>query len=174
MLLLVTAPALGLWMPLAGGLLYGATLLLLAGWLAAFDIARRTARAGGLSQYMALCLLAGYAWLAAAGIAWMVCSAGLPWRDLALHGLGLGFVFSMVLGHAPVILPAVARIKLAFHWLFYLPLAVLHLSLLWRFGPGGADFAQRAMAGIWNAGALAIFALTLVFAALRWRRSHRP
>jgi hypothetical protein len=29
-------------------------------------------------------------------------------RDAALHGLGLGFLFSMMLGHAPVILPAVA------------------------------------------------------------------
>ena len=40
-----------------------AALLGLAIWLMAFDIARRTIAASGLSRYMAACLLAGYAWL---------------------------------------------------------------------------------------------------------------
>ena len=35
-----------------------------------------------------------------------------------------GFVFSMMLAHAPVILPALARVKLLFGWLFYVPLGV--------------------------------------------------
>lgn len=171
--LLAGAPAVGLWQPLPGGVLYGAALLMLALWLGAFDIARRTVRAQGLARYMAVCLLAGYAWLAAAGVAWAATSMGLAGRDLALHGLGLGFVFSMVLGHAPVILPAVARIKLAFHRGFYLPLAVLHLSLVWRFAVEPVDFAQRAMAARWNAIALVLFALMVVFAALRWRVLHK-
>jgi len=56
--------------PVTGGLLYGAALVLLALWLAAYDIARHTVRAHGLSRYMAVCLLGGYAWLAVAGVAW--------------------------------------------------------------------------------------------------------
>jgi hypothetical protein len=40
---------------------------------------------------MAVCLLLGYAWLFVAGIAWTATSLGLPLRDAALHGLGLGF-----------------------------------------------------------------------------------
>lgn len=158
--------------PRAGGVLYGAALTLLALWLGTYDIARRTVFAHGLPRYMAVCLLAGYAWLAAAGIAWAGASLGEPWRDLALHGLGLGFVFSMVMGHAPVILPAVARIKLAFGPWFYLPLAVLHASLLWRVGPGLGDAAQRALAGRWNAASLGLFALAMLAAVLAWRRKH--
>jgi hypothetical protein len=42
-------------------------------------------RAAGLSRYMAVCLLLGYAWLAIAGLAWMATAAGLPLRDTALH-----------------------------------------------------------------------------------------
>jgi hypothetical protein len=170
-LLLAGAAASAAW-PVAGGVAYGAALLLLASWLACFDIARRTVRTSGLSRYMAVCLLCGYAWLAAAGVAWAAASMGFPGRDLALHGLGLGFVFSMVFGHAPVILPAVARVKFAFHPAFFVPLAVLHLSLAWRFGPGATDLGQRALAGAWNAGALLLFALTLAVAAWRWRRLH--
>jgi len=150
----------------AGGLLYGAALMALAGWLALFDIARRTVRAAGLSRYMALCLLGGYAWLFVAGAAWAGTALGLPLRDAALHALALGFVFSMVLGHAPVILPAIARIKLAFGWPFYLPLLLLHGSLALRLaGP----LAAGAMG---NVLALAVFALTVVVAAAVWRARH--
>jgi hypothetical protein len=87
--------------------LYGAALTALGAGSRAFDIARRTVRAEGLSRYMAVCLLIGYAWLFAAGSPGPRPSLGAPLRDAALHGLGLGFLFSMMLGHAPVILPAV-------------------------------------------------------------------
>lgn len=175
MLLVAALPLAGLLSglaPRAGAVLYGAVLVLLALWLGVYDIARRTVFARGLSRYMAICLLTGYAWLGAAGVAWAGAGLGLPWRDLALHGLGLGFVFSMVMGHAPVILPAVARIKLSFGPWSYLPLAVLHGSLLWRVGPGLGDAVQRALGGRWNAAALALFALAMVVAALAWRRKH--
>lgn len=156
----------------AGGLLFGAALLALAGWLFAFDIARRTVRAEGLSRYMAICLLAGYGWLAAGGVAWGATALGLPARDAALHALGLGFVISMVMGHAPVILPAIARTKLLFGGFFYVPLAVLHASLLLRVAGGFGDFQWRAHGALLNALAIALFALTAAGAALAWRRRY--
>jgi len=161
-------------LPDRGGVLYGLSLMALAAWLAVFDIARRTVRAAGLSRYMALCLLAGYAWLFIAGLAWAGTSLGLPWRDAALHGLALGFVFSMVLGHAPVILPAVARVKVAFGWPFYLPLALLHASLAVRLL--GGLFAPRltAAGAAGNALAIAAFVLTLAGAAIAWRAGLAP
>jgi hypothetical protein len=152
-----------------GGVFYGASLLLLALWLLAFDIARRTLFADGLARYMAVCLLGGYAWLAVAGIAWAASALGMPSRDAALHALGLGFIVSMMMGHAPVILPAIARVKVLFGPFFYLPLAALHLSLLVRLGPGWADPAWRAQGSLFNALSIALFAATMVGAALAWR-----
>ncbi|QPF76620.1 hypothetical protein G8A07_14535 [Roseateles sp. DAIF2] len=149
--------------------LYGAALTLLAAWLLRHDIARRTVHAEGLSRYMAVCLLGGYGWLAVAGLAWVATTLGWPARDAALHGLGLGFVFSMVMGHAPVILPAVAGIKLLYGPWFYAPLALLHASLLLRLGAGPAEPELRALGAALNAAALALFALTLIAAALLWR-----
>lgn len=166
--LLLGAALSGLW-PRAGGVLYGAALCALAAWLGLFDIARRTALAHGLSRYMAVCLLAGYAWLGVAGAAWAAMALGWPTRDMALHALGLGFIVSMVMGHAPVILPAVARIKLHFGRWFYAPLALLHLSLLLRLGAGFADAHWRSVGASLNALALALFALTLAGSALVWR-----
>lgn len=158
--------------PAFGGVVFGLSLAALAGWLLAFDIARRTVHARGLPRYMAVCLLAGYGWLAVGGLAWAATAAGLPARDLALHAVALGFLVSMIMGHAPVILPAVARVKLAFGNFFYLPLAALHLSLLLRLGGAFLDPRWRATGALLNALALAFFAATVVGAALAWRRRY--
>ena len=159
-----------------GGLLFGVSLLALAGWLFAVDIARHTVRSTGLPRYMAVCLLSGYAWLAIGGIAWAAWQLGEPARDAALHALGLGFVFSMVMGHAPVILPALAHTKLRFGAWFYAPLAALHLTLAWRLGMGWIDAAARAQGALGNALAIALFALTVLgsIGARRVLSSSRP
>lgn len=158
--------------PEAGGVLYGVALLGLSAWLLSFDIARRTLFTQGLSRYMAVCLLSGYAWLAVGGVAWAATATGAPWRDAALHALGLGFVFSMMMGHAPVILPAVAGVKLLFGWPFYLPLALLHGSLLVRLGLRAFDAGWLPRGAELNAAAIALFAFTAIGAVFAWRRKH--
>lgn len=158
--------------PVWGGRLYGLSLAGLAAWLVAFDIARRTITAHGLSRYMAVCLLLGYAWLAVSGIAWMAGASGYATRDLALHALGLGFIFSMMLGHAPVILPALAGVKLQFSGFFYLPLALLHGSLLVRLGLGPFDFKLLGAGAVGNVAAIAVFVATVAGSAAAWRAKH--
>ena len=158
--------------PRAGGIAYGTALALLAVWLAVFDIARRTVAMHGISRYMAVCLLGGYAWLGVAGAAWAAAALGGPTRDIALHALGLGFVVSMVMGHAPVVLPAIARIKLRFGAFFYLPLAALHLSLVVRLALGSFSDPLRAAGASLNAAAIVFFAVTVAGAAVAWRIQH--
>ena len=169
---LILGAALSSLLVVAGGVVYGAALVLLAFWLAVFDIARRTVFTHGLSRYMAVCLLGGYAWLAVAGAAWAAAALGGPMRDVALHALGLGFIVSMVMGHAPVILPAVARVKLLFGAFFYVPLVALHASLVMRLGFGTLEPSLRTAGTALNAAALALFALTVLGAALAWRIRH--
>ena len=98
-----------------------------------------TSRAGrsaipGVTRFIALCLLAGYAWLAVGGATWLVWGAAAPAlaRDAMLHALFLGFVISMVYGHAPVILPAVLRVPLPYRPWFYGHLALLQAGLVVR------------------------------------------
>ena len=160
----LSAPA-----PLVGGVIYGTALTAMAAWLGAFDLARRTVHTHGLSRYVAVCLLGGYVWLAAAGVAWACMAIGLPTRDVALHALGLGFIVSIVMGQAPVILPAVARINIHFGPWFYVPLALLHASLLLRLGGGFASEELRATGAVLNAVALALFVVTVVGSAIAWR-----
>jgi hypothetical protein len=154
-----------------GAALFGTALVLLAAWLFLHDVARRTLFTHGLSRYMAVCLLTGYGWLAAAGLGWIGLGAGLALHDLALHALGLGFVASMMMAHAPVILPAVARVRLRFGAVFYVPLAALHVSLLVRLMPGLGlgDALVRGVGAALNAASLALFAATIAGAAIAWR-----
>jgi hypothetical protein len=68
-----------------------------------------------------------------------------------------------------VILPAVARVKLQFGGFFYVPLAALHASLAVRLFWGAADVTRRATGATFNAAAIALFAATVVGAAVAWR-----
>lgn len=161
-----------LWHESAGLMLFSTSLLALAAWLARYDIARRNIREAGLTRFIAICLLSGYGWLAVGAILGMAggLAPGHPWRDPALHALTLGFVFSMVLGHAPIIFPAVARIRIPFHPVMFLPLVVLHLSLGARIVGGLAgDFGGQRYGGLGNAIALLLFIGTMAASALRAR-----
>jgi hypothetical protein len=161
--------------PRWGGQVFAIGLLALAAWLLKQDIARRTVRNRGLTRFIAVCLLSGYVWLAVGG-GIILASGGLlpgaPSYDAALHALGLGFVFSMVFGHAPIIFPAVLRIGVPYHPTFYLPLALLHLSLLARLvGDASGQLAWTRVGGLLNALALAAFIVSTVSAAVRGKRS---
>ena len=121
---------------------------------------------------LALCLLIGYAWLGISGLAWMATALGHPVRDVALHALGIGFIFSMMLGHAPVILPALARVKVAFSWFFHVPLALLHISLGARLFHGPFDSSMLRLGAAGNAAAIVLFVMTMAGSALAWRLKH--
>jgi hypothetical protein len=159
-----------------GAMLFAAGLLALSAWLLKQDIARRTVQGIGLTRFIAVCLLSGYAWLAIGGATVLAAGglhAGSASYDGALHAIALGFVFSMVFGHAPIIFPAVLRVAVPYHASFYLPLALLHGSLLLRLGGDAAGWFEAVRAGgLLNALALLAFIASTVSAVLRGRRSR--
>ena len=160
-----------LW-PRPGTFLLGAALLALTGWLAAHDVARHTIRTGGLTRYMAACMLAGYFWLAVAGGIWLI---GGPapddsaQYDAVLHSVFLGFVISMIMAHAPVIFPAVLRRPLPYRPAFLAVFALLQLTLLLRIGVGDALGVHGGWiaGGVGNVLALLSFVIVAVWSSLR-------
>ncbi len=161
-----------LW-PTVGYALLGAAVLSITVWLFRFDVARRTVHTTGLTRYMAVCLLAGYAWLAVPGLAWLlvgpVHSGG--GYDAIVHAVMLGFVLSMIMAHAPVILPAVLRRPLPYTPVMYGPVVLLHASLLLRVAVGDVrDLSWAVQAGgVLNIVAVLAFAAVAVHAAARRR-----
>ena len=156
----------------------GVGLLAIAGWLAVYDVARRTVRQRGLTRYMAACLLFGYAWLAVAGALWLrfgLAGEGSAF-DAELHALFLGFVIGMVLAHAPVIVPAVFRARVPYRRHFYAHLALLHASLLLRVVGGDAAGNHTAwqVGGVLNEVALLCFLAVTAAAVRSGRQAPAP
>ena len=158
------------WWPATGARITGAGLVAVTLWLVLYDLARRTVRQTGLPRYVAVCLLSGYAWLALAGamlIAYGRLTAGVEY-DATLHAFFLGFVFSMIFGHAPIIFPAVLRIAVPYRQAFYLPLVLLHGSLIVRVAGDLYGLPDaRLVGGVLNAVAIVAFIASVV-----WSASH--
>jgi hypothetical protein len=148
----------------------GAGLAAVALWLGVYDLARRTVRAEGRPRFIAVCLLAGYAWLGVGGALALYfgnTGAGFVY-DATLHAVFVGFVFSMIFGHAPVIFPSVLGVSIPYRPFFYGHVVLLHLSLLLRTGGDLAVVEPLRRAGAWgNAGAVLLFLGATVFSVLR-------
>lgn len=156
--------------------LLGGGAILMAGWLLQNDIARRTIRQRGLVRYIAACLLIGYVWLGVGGALaiWKGAVYAGPDYAAVLHAFLLGFVFSMIFGHMPIILPALTGIQIDYHPAFYLPLVLLHAGLAMRMvGSLGLNFAARQWGAMLNAVAILLFLLMTLVTLLGprvWRR----
>ncbi len=154
----------------------GVALVALTVWLVRNDIVTRTIRQRGLTRFIAVALLLGYAWLFVGGVllAWSGLVPGSPAYDAAIHAVMLGFVFSMVLGHAPIIIPAVAGASVPFHRAFYAPLALLHASVAVRLlGDATMRYDVRSVGAALNATALAAFILFIGTSIARAKRAKR-
>ena len=133
----------------------------LALWLLRYDMAWQSAKQSGLPRFMALCLITGYLWLAVGALLWLFDAqyfvAG-PRYDAMLHAIFLGFVFSMIFAHAPIILPTITGLPLPFGKIFYAHAGLLHLSLLLRIaGDVALVLPLQQWAGLLNAAAILLF-----------------
>jgi hypothetical protein len=137
----------------------------LTAWLVKHDIPLRTIRLSGQARFTAACLLAGYFWLGFAGFSLLLFPPGTMAfsYDAAVHAIAIGFVLSMIFGHAPIILPAVAGLRIRYGAAFYAPLILLHVAVLIRIV---ADFLEqtdiRAISGPLTILSIIGYALTLV------------
>jgi hypothetical protein len=149
----------------AGIRVAGAALVGYAAWLTRFDIVRYTVRRPGMPRFVALALLPGYVWLAVGGVLWLRDGAAVAGfaHDAELHAIFLGFVFSMIFGHAPVIFPGVVGVRIPFRRVFYAHLALLHAGLVLRVGGDLAEsFTAARWGGLFNATAIALFVVATV------------
>jgi hypothetical protein len=144
----------------AGVRVAGLGQILLGLWAVRYDIARRTMHKPGIARYIALCLMSGYVWLGIAGLLGLRFGAvygGFAY-DALIHAVLFGFIFAMIFGHAPIILPALTGLQVRFHRAFYAPLVALHLTLFLRVAANLSGWIEgRMWGGLLNAVTLALF-----------------
>ncbi len=153
----------------AGVRLAGVGQICLALWLLRYDVATRTVHKQGLPRFVAICLLLGYVWLGIGGGIGSFSGAlyGGFLYDALLHAVLVGFVASMVFGHAPIIFPAVLGRPIRFTPLSYGYLFLLHGSLVLReMGNFAQSLEVRQWGGLLNVSAAAIFVLVTLISVL--------
>lgn len=142
-------------------------------WLLYYDIAGRTIRQKGLPRFIASCLIAGYLWLLAGGLMaiWKgAIYAGVDYA-MVLHAFLLGFVFSMIFGHAPIIVPALTGLQVKYTPIFYGHLVLLHVTLIYRmYGNFVLDMTARRYGGLLNVVAILLFMAVMVVTVIRSNR----
>ena len=156
-----------------GNIISGISLICLSLWLMRNDLIAITIRKNDLPKFVAISLLAGYSALLLAGILFVTFSNQWLAYDAIVHTFFIGFVFSMIFAHGPIILPGVlgSNIK-PFHKILYVWLFLLHSSWLLRvFGDAFVDLTLRRMSGMISA--LAILAYFVTLAALTLRMQYK-
>lgn len=138
----------------------GVGMIAIAAWLLRYDLARKTVKQTGLTRYIAICLLTGYVWLGIGGALRVIYGGVMagPIYDAILHTLLLGYVFSMIFGHAPIIFPAILNRAIPYTPAFYAQLILLHTSLVLRvIGDLSGALALRQWGGLINVIAILLF-----------------
>lgn len=137
-----------------GARLSGVSYLLLFGWFLRKDIAFRNLRhSQPLTRFISISLASGFVWLGIGGLLFIVLGkmVGGMYYDALLHALFVGFVGSMIFGHAPIIFPALFGFTAQFSKTLYIPLVLLHLSLALRIiGDFTLSMELRQWGGLFN------------------------
>lgn len=160
---------LGLALPFHGIGTYAAGLALafVSVWLMRFDVVRLTLKKEGLMRFTAIALLCGYVALLLDGFFLILLKDASLGYDIVVHTFFIGFVFSMIFAHGPIILPGVLGLSVKpYHPLFYLPLVTLQASLVMRIAADVTmlPYEYRAISGWLSMGSILLyFVLMLTF-----------
>jgi hypothetical protein len=115
---------------------------------AVFDLPQRSSRSP-LLQFILTGLCLGYFWLVSGGLMWLASAYGFTFatRDAYLHAIFVGFAVGMLFTHAPLVFPALMRLRLPFHRAMYGPLILLQLGVAMRVLSGAAQWTNGIRAG---------------------------
>lgn len=161
---LLAAFFIGMWLPFHsfGNWLMGGSIVLIGAWLLRYDMARIAAKKSAQFKYIGIGLIVGYLWLVIHGVLLAFFESHPLHYDLYIHTFFLGFAFSMIWAHAPIILPLVWGItdKL-YHPILWVGWLVFQLTLIGRVVTSWfSQFEWRTTFGVLNGWTIiAMFAL---------------
>lgn len=155
-----------------GRFVTGAGLVLMALWLFKYDIARKSSKSQGIHRFTGTLLLAGYFWLLVCGVL-MIIEVNTPFHyDAMLHAFFLGFTFSMIFAHAPIIFPGVAGLNIRpFHNSLLIWGIILQITIALRIISGLMMLVElRKISGMLNAVIILVFFVNLVLLIISKQR----
>ncbi len=154
----------------AGRMMAGLSMMLIALWLLQYDMIWKAIKMPGIHRYSAVLLLMGYCWLWVSGLLFLFEKTGYVHYDALLHTFFIGFVFSMILAHAPIILPGVLGLsQRPYHPSLYVWGVLLQITLLVRVMGGMLSMSQlKYFGGLANGIVILLFLVNLAV-VVRWK-----
>jgi hypothetical protein len=152
----------------SGGYVTALSLIGSALWLYKYDMAKKSLQRGGQHFYSGVVLLTGYFWLIITGLFMAYGSYSGIVYDAVIHSFFLGFVFSMIFAHAPIILPGVLKLQInIFNRSLYFWFVLLQVSLIIRIlGSVVTSTDFKMIGGITNGIAILGFILNIAILAI--------
>ncbi len=135
-----------------GNEIMGLSALLISAWLLFFDMAKVASKKSGQFRYIGIGLRVGYVWLGIHGLILLVMESHALYYDLMLHTFFLGFTFSMIWAHAPIIFPTIFGIReTPFHPILWVTWVGFQVTLAARIGMSLlGQFELRKIFGVTN------------------------
>ncbi len=148
---------------LYGQILFALAIAATAIWLLRYDMAWHSIRIKGQHRYSGILLITGYFWLLITSALMITADRFAFGYDATLHSFFIGFVFSMIFSHAPIILPAVAKLPVKIYRpVLYVWFVFLQLSLIIRvIADIITDPVCRRIGGIANGFTILLFFVTV-------------
>jgi hypothetical protein len=159
----------------SGNLVCGFSLIGISVWLLRYDLIALNMKKTGMPKYIAIALLTGYISLLLTGVLFFTLSDQWLTYDALVHSFFIGFVFSMIFAHGPMILPGIMGINAApFHPILYAWLALLQVSWLIRlFADVLIDMEIRRISGLLSAAAILGYFATMAVLTIRSSKADK-
>jgi len=157
-----------------GGAIAATALVGIAVWLLRHDVIAINLKKNGLTKYTGIALLSGCFALILTGVFVLLFNGYPLGYDVIVHTYFIGFVFSMIFAHGPMILPGVLGIPgKPYHPAFYVWLLLLHGSWITRVVTDiSLNLTIRTWSGMMTATAILGYFLTLAITTFRDHRAH--
>jgi hypothetical protein len=141
-------------------------------WLMRHDVVGLNLRKTDLPRYVGVALLSGYFALLLSGIFLPLLTEQPLGYDILVHSFFIGFVFSMIFAHGPIILPGVLGLSVKpYHPILFIWLALLHTSWITRaISDITLDMQLRKYSGLISAIAIIGYFLSLAVITIRSQR----
>ena len=156
-------------------IMVGISFIGLAQWLLRNDIALLNSRKTGSYKFLGFSLIGAYLWLLITGLISFQKQGNPFLYDALLHSFLIGFAFSMIMAHAPIIFPGILKINVKpYHSILFVWLGLLHFSLLLRIA---GDFIQngllRKTGGLLNGISFIAYLATIVYLIIKQKQPQQ-
>lgn len=155
-----------------GSIICGLALIGLSIWLMENDLIGVNLRKRDMPKFVSISLLAGYVALLLTGIFFLILSDQWLTYDAIVHSFFIGFVFSMIFAHGPMILPGIMGISAPpFNQALYYWLVLLQVSWLVRsFSDVAVEMELRKISGLLSAVAIVGYFITIWLLTVKSQR----